>query len=108
MGVFLLAKQRARRRGPDDKPAADRTDADRPGDSLEIDDPVRLPDTPSTPSEQLVALIDTQIRPEARGRASHGGRVRAPDQIGSQMTAGSKPSRAKAEPMARAASRPAS
>ena len=28
---------------------------------------VRLPETPSTPSEQLVALIETQIRPVASG-----------------------------------------
>jgi hypothetical protein len=33
---------------------------------------VRLPETPSTPSEQLVALMESQMSPVASGMASQG------------------------------------
>ena len=52
---------------------------------------VRLPETPSTPSEQLVALIESQITAVESGRLNQGARVIAAFQPGSQITAGPKP-----------------
>ena len=61
---------------------------------------VRLPETPSTPSEQLVALIESQITPVASGMASHGGRTIASFQPGSQIVEAATPSIATEAPRA--------
>ena len=52
---------------------------------------VRLPETPSTPSEQLVALMESQITAVARGMAIHGCRTTEPFQPGNHTVAGVRP-----------------
>ena len=69
---------------------------------------VRLPETPSTPSEQLVALIESQITPVASGVASQGLSGMTDFQSGNQRSVVWKPQMAKAAPAAMIRSKTAS
>jgi hypothetical protein len=59
---------------------------------------VRLPETPSTPSEQFVAFMETQITPVAKGTASQGLRTMTPFQPGSQIVVRARPQMTRAAP----------